>query len=338
VAKTNIQDDDDILPSDEFTNLDGERNSVVEEDDDYDDEEPGLEADAPSGKRIRDEDLDFVDEDEEDEEPADVYQDAPVAEASPQPDPAMRAIYERDVEIIRQRAATLQSQETFVRSQKDQTVKTIEAAKKALKAAMEEGDTDAEIEANETILNARQVYNTAIQAEHEVENYKRNLRSEAQNLLARKDQSFAPAQKKNDGSSLFPKWRTKNAWFDDTKHSPQRVALIGLDAALSAEGKLDMNTPEYFSELGRRFNRVYPGMYKDSDGRQIATGKRKRGRGPSVPSGGSAPRARSTNKIRLTSDDKDIMEKFGMDPDDESHRRRWLAEKRSQAANIQARG
>jgi hypothetical protein len=117
--------------------------------------------------------------------------------------------------------------------------------------------------------------------------------------------------------------------------------MRGLDQELASEGKIDKNTPAYFAELGKRFNRVYPGLYKGLDGKPIATGQRERGRGagdgnaiPSSAGGGSGTRPSGTpdpKSIRLTSDDIKQMAKFGFE-DTPTNRRSWLTEKRAMAA------
>lgn len=353
MAKTKVQEDTTPRPSDEFTNLRGEpavstgKEAVLPEEGDILDDESDL---SPQADDADDDDyeVEYVEDgDDEDEgdsddggdgDDIDIYYTEQISQARRE---AAEQVYQRDVQLIRQRADSLQSKEGYVASQKENAQRLLESAKAALKTAKEDGETDAEIAANEQFFQARQLLQTAEAAEKEIANQKEALKSDAKKLLDRRreiDSGGGQPQQPRGGSKLFPKWQSHNKWFDDPKHSAKRIALAGIDAALTAEGKLDKDTPKYFEELGRRFNKLYPGVYRTVDGKQVATGKRQRRPGPGVPGSAGTKNLKKKRSIRLEASDRDTMEKFGMDPQNKEHLRRFLAEKKSQLARKQAEG
>jgi hypothetical protein len=157
--------------------------------------------------------------------------------------------------------------------------------------------------------------------------------------VVRAQTKAAPAQQQ--GSKLTPQFLQHNKWFTDPKYASKAAVLRALDRDLSAEGKLDKDTPEYFVELGKRFNRLHPGIIKTTDGRAIATGTRTRGNGSGaapVPSGTSGVQRQPVNPKEVKLDNADLreMRRFGMDPAIPAHRRQWLFDKRQLAAKERA--
>jgi hypothetical protein len=277
-------------------------------------------------------------EEEEEEE----VEDKPAAAAVSDFDP-------KDVQIVLLETRNLEAREERVKSDKARAESDLLAAKAELERAKEAGETKAEIAAMEKFADAKTAHGNAVNALENIEGEKRGLAGRARDLIAKAPKNEkgeaildgshraatveAPAKAK--GSKLIPKFQEKNPWFSDAKYAAQAATLRGIDAGMAAEKKLNKNDPAYFDELGRRFNKVYPGLYKGLDGKVIATGQRQRGSGTPVPGsggggGGNGGGGERGGKVKITREDLVQMPKFGMDPSNMKHRAIWLTEKRAQ--------
>jgi hypothetical protein len=78
-------------------------------------------------------------------------------------------------------------------------------------------------------------------------------------------------------SKLAPAFFKANPWIYDPVYVNARNRLGEIDRALSNEGKLDKDKPEYFAELTRRFNREWPGLVRGLDGKLVKNCENVRG-------------------------------------------------------------
>lgn len=254
----------------------------------------------------------------------------------------------KDVQVIVAKSETLTLRETTATQTVTRAKAEMQAANDALEAALEAGDTKANVRATNAFAEARIALVGAEQELRAVGSEKQALAGQAQLLLARapKDGAGNPivneivrerTAPKPTGSKLFPNFVRHNPWFNDPKHAAARAILAGIDQDLANEKKLDKDKPEYWIELGQRFAKVKPGIFKTPDGKALATGQRQRGAGTPIPSGGGGGPPAKVSEIKLTNDDLKSMRTFGMDPSDMAHRRQWLASKREIAATEQRR-
>ncbi len=315
----------------------GKKKAEVDPDllvDDEDEDEDA--AAAAAAAAAADEDDEGEDEEDEEEAPADVGQ---ASDFDP-----------KDVQIVLLETRNLEGRENTEKANKDRATADIAAAEAAMLKAKEDGDSKADVAATKAFAAATVALDKAEAELRGIEDEKRALASRARELLnkapknekgeaildgshrAAPTRTEAPAKPK--GSKLVPKFVEKNAWFSDPKYAAQAATLRGIDAGLAAEKKLNKNDPAYWEEMGRRFNKVYPGLYKGLDGKVVATGQRQRGSGTPVPGsgggGGNANTGGSGGKVKLTREDLTQMPKFGMDPNNMEHRKIWLTEKRAQ--------
>lgn len=326
------------LPADGGADL-----GALMDDEDDEDLEVADEGDEEEG------DEDGAREDEEDggDEGGEEADDQPAAAAVVEFDP-------KDVVILTGRIEAMELREAQATQAKTRAEGDITRAKAAMEAAMEAGNTKDSIAAQEDFANAKIALENANGAINAIAGHKAALTRDAQALLARAprnaqgqiilDQKVeaAPARAAATAPKVAPavqKWLGDNKWYGDPKFSAQATTLQGLDSALAKENKLKKGSPEYLRELGTRFNRVFPGIYK-MDGKPLATGARQRGngngRGGPIPAGDGgagrpAPKPQG-GKVVLTNQDLKDMAKFGMDPDSKAARRSWLTEKRALAA------
>lgn len=316
------------------------------------DSELTLSAAQRSAQELADADLEVVDE------AAEVEETAELEEVVEEEDDAGEGAAEegeilfdpRDVQVITASFEAITAREQNATATQTRAKSDIEAANAALEAALEAGDTKANVKATNALADAKVALQMSTGDLASIAQEKQQLAGRAQKVIdaAPKDAAGRPiidkvvrAQGKvsearqSTASKLAPQFLKHNPWFTDPKHATTRAILHSLDADLAKEKKLDKNSAEYFTELGRRFNKVKPGLFKTPDGKMIATGTRQRAGGPLVPSGGGGggnPPPTGSD-VRLTNEDLGLMRTFGMDPDNKNQRRQWLATKRELAAD-----
>lgn len=267
-----------------------------------------------------------------------------------------------DVQLIISESEKLELREATAKEKVETAKRDVADAQAAMEKAMEDGETKAHSAAMNKFADAKIALQTANNTLEQITATKGELATRARAAIAkapknekgeaiidkivfkpRAGKAAAGQGQKGSGSKLLNKFLEQNPWFSDAKFAGKKAVLMGLDADLAAEKKLDKNSPEYFAELGRRFNKVHPGLYKNLDGKLLATGERKRGAGPGIPGGGGGGGGGAQNdnqpagKIRLTSEDVKQMRIFGLDPNSKEVRRNWLDEK-IRAAKAEKRG
>lgn len=342
-----------------FTNLDGTPDVADREDSELSLDDTLLgEARRRKGRGgIADEELEVVGDDEDGDEDADDEAGAEDEDAEIPGDEAEEVVAgasdfdPKDVQILVKDAEILDTKVANFTQLKERADADMKTAVARLKTAKEAGDTDGDIQATQDYAAAMNASQTAQNALDALGRDKMSLKARADDLFARapkdaagkpdltgraKATPAAPAAPKP--SKLIGKFKAANPWFGNSKYAAQQERLKQLDRGLAAEGILNKDTPEYFVELGKRFNREHPGLYKTTEGKLIATGARRRGNGGRtgiVPNGGGSgggggPKV-PANKIGLTKDDLDQMRRFKMDPENMEHRRQWLSTKRELA-------
>lgn len=193
--------------------------------------------------------------------------------------------------------------------------KQIDTARAAKKAAIEEGDVDRQIKADEQILELREQL-----AE------KRRLATAAKEQAAQfkeTQQDVQPAPKADTATTIpdnlpygTKQWLKANPWF--LKNSDPRAVEFArtLDAALQDEG-YSPDEPGMYAELDKRLQILVPRLAK-----AVKTPPKPRVAGSST----DGQRADSSAKPsrRLTSEDLGKMRRYGMNPDKPEHRKAWL--------------
>lgn len=326
----------------EFTDLHGN----VDEAEDADDEASidGLDEldealNLKDGDKAGDEEEDGPEDEETDEETVDADPE-PTDVREPETGPSLETLNAR-LETISTKAQLLETHEKAAKQAKIDADAALPKLKERWKAAKEAGDADAEFNANEEMLKASNTIRDADQRLTQIETGKGLLRQQLDEI------GYDPATKSfrmPEGqvrravpSKLAPAFLKANPWIakaqSDPRYKPYVSVLGALDRALAAEGKLDKNKPEYFAELGRRFNATKPGLIRGLDGKLVATGSRQRGNGAGSTGGlASAGATRSTNggdagSNKMTEADKKQMTIYGFNPKDKNHRANWLREK-----------
>lgn len=316
----------------------------------------GMSQEPAGAATIKDEDLQISD-DEEAEAGAAGADSTPGDEEEEEIDPAGGAdeilsdFDPKDVQLLLKDAEMIDMRANQIKENKARAEADITAATAAMETAQEAGDTKANIAATQKYTAATIALQTATNDGTAVAAQQASIKTQAQALLAKapKDAQGQPIldgtsparraasvkqEQAQRGSKLLPKFKSANTWFGNAKYAKQTARLIQLDKGLAAEGGVSKDDPKYFQVLGERFNREFPGLYKTTDGKPIATGQRQRGSGTPIPGqggGGNGGAAVPASKVKLVQADLGLMAKFGMDPQNMEHRRSYLAEKRAMA-------
>ncbi len=198
----------------------------------------------------------------------------------------------------------------------------IKLQQRALRDAKDNGDMDAE---------------SVAQAELDKLRYHLNRLGEIKTTLPRTQQSAAeqpahsqsPAQPQPQRPNVPPlarDWLAKNkTWVGQDKYRAHTAALAQIDNEVAAEG-YDKNSPEYYRELDRRLDKLFPGFRAPAKGGSGAP--------PVAPvAARSAPAASqsTSKKVVLTREDQETMRMVGLDPLNKEHRIEFARNKRASA-------
>jgi hypothetical protein len=189
--------------------------------------------------------------------------------------------------------------------------KQIDQARAAKKAAIEEGDVDKQIKADEHILELREQLaekrRLATAAKEQATQFK-----ETQEAAPKTPDTTIP----EDLPSGTKQWLRANPWF--LKNSDPRAVEFArtLDAALQEEG-YSPEEPGMYAELDKRLQVLVPRLAK-----AVKTPPKPRVAGSST----DGQRADSSSKPsrKLTAEDLGKMRRYGMDPNKPEHRKAWL--------------
>lgn len=189
--------------------------------------------------------------------------------------------------------------------------KQIEHARAAKKAAIEEGDVDKQIKADENILELREQLaekrRLATAAKEQATQFK-----ETQDAAPKAPDTTIP----EDLPSGTKQWLRANPWF--LKNSDPRAVEFAraLDAALQEEG-YSPDEPGMYAELDKRLGVLVPRLAK-----AVKPPPKPRVAGSSM----DGQRADSSVKPsrKLTSEDLAKMRRANLNPDKPEHRKAWL--------------
>jgi hypothetical protein len=174
----------------------------------------------------------------------------------------------------------------------------VEKAKRALREAQESFDTDAIIEAQEALFDAKiraseakKIRPTSLQEQEEV------VQTQQQVL----------AEPKPDPKTL--RWQARNQWFGDPEYTEITSFAMGLHNKLVRSG-VDPTSDDYFEQIDARLKTTFPDMFGGSVGRQQPQGTSKR------PTSVVAPATRSSGvkKVQLTATQVALASKLGLTP------------------------
>jgi len=187
--------------------------------------------------------------------------------------------------------------------------------KQALHKAVEEGDTDAQVNFQEQIADMR----ASMRVAQATDQYRRQ---EVQRQQQRQQQQ--PQQQQQQGNPPPEKamgWWQQNNWFNATGFERETAAARAIDVQLDLEG-FDKNSDEYYSQLNGRLQKVFPELRSGPSPKQ-----RPKGRSPVAPTTGGSS-AYKGNRVRMTQEQLRMARELGIN--DERGLKKYEAEIRRQ--------
>ena len=187
--------------------------------------------------------------------------------------------------------------------------------KQALHKAVEEGDTDAQVNFQEQIADMR----ASMRVAQATDQYRRQ---EVQRQQQRQQQQ--PQQQQQQGNPPPEKamgWWQQNNWFNATGFERETAAARAIDVQLDLEG-YDKNSDEYYSQLNGRLQKVFPELRSGPSPKQ-----RPKGRSPVAPTTGGSS-AYKGNRVRMTQEQLRMARELGIN--DERGLKKYEAEIRRQ--------
>ena len=209
-----------------------------------------------------------------------------------------------DAEQIRQKARTLDAGYVgeFATRVEAETVD----AKKALKSAVELGDADAQVEAQQKLarlaIEAERVKSTQAQRER--------LKKEMQARGVNPNQPQMPQQPQYPQQAPPPPppdpkaeaWAEKNKWFGEDE--PMTLTSFSIHRKLVEEG-LDPSSDEYYNEIDKRMKDTFPHRFDEQLNRQVSPTQ-------TVASANRGGPIRRKGTVRLTPSQVAISKKLGV--------------------------
>src|SRR5210317_476275 len=186
---------------------------------------------------------------------------------------------------------------------------------KELKEAIEQGNTDSQVELYEKMADIR------------------NQMSKTEEYSAEK-----PKTKKNDAKvpPLAADWvKENNKWFNKPGYRKETAMAYGIDAELTEEG-WDVNDPGYYDEMNKRLKESGLSYFSKSEENTSQNEKnvvQKNNRVQSPVAGVSRKKATDSNRVKLTQDDLNTARNFGIDINDEAALKRFAKEVKNFSTN-----
>jgi len=184
-----------------------------------------------------------------------------------------------------------------------------------LKSAIEEGNTDKQVELYEKMADIRGQMNKTEELASEVPK------------VEKKDASTPP---------LAADWVKENReWFNKPGYRKETAMAYGIDAELTEEG-WDVNDPDYYIEMDKRLKSSGLKYFNNVSEDTVQTDKnvvQKNNRVQSPVAGVSRKKGNDSNRVKLTSDDIDTAKTFGIDINDEAALKRFAKEVKNFSSN-----
>jgi hypothetical protein len=179
----------------------------------------------------------------------------------------------------------------------------VEAARGKLRAAKEAFDTDAEMAANEELLEAK------IRV-REVERFKPPPVQKAEDVV-----QLAPVQAQSDPvDQKTLRWQAKNQWFGTDGNEEMTSFALGLHQKLVKSG-VDPRSDEYFQKVDGRLHEVFPDFFGEKSARDEPDDRsQQRTQQRTSPVASASRSAAGVTKVRLTQSQLSLAKKFGITP------------------------
>ena len=171
-----------------------------------------------------------------------------------------------------------------------------EQTKAALAKAVEEGDTQAQLNFTEQMADMRAAMRIA-----EMQKQQMQQQRAASPTVGRAQQAA-----QNPAPQRAMDWWQKNNWFNAQGYERETSAARAIDVQLDVEG-LDKNSSEYYDELDRRLQKIFPELSSGSE----ASKPRAKSRPPVAPTAGGSQGYKG-NRVRMSQDQLRMARELGI--------------------------
>lgn len=189
-------------------------------------------------------------------------------------------------------------QEAYITTATDAAEAQLQAARRQLKDAQESYDTDAIIEAQEALMEAKVRLS-------QVKNFKPTPLQEDEPVVQREPSQ--PQQVAPDEKTL--RWQAKNQWYGQPGFEEYTSYALGLHHKLVNSG-VSPSSDEYFAQIDGRMQKTFPELFGGN------AEKTPEPEAPKKPAAVVAPASRSsgTKKIQLSTRQLALAKKYGLTP------------------------
>ena len=184
--------------------------------------------------------------------------------------------------------------------------------KQALHKAVEEGDTEAQVNFQEQMTDMRAAMRIA-----EMQKQQNQQRAAASPTVGRAQQAA-----QNPAPPKAMSWWQKNNWFNGAGFERETAAARAIDVQLDLEG-YDKNSDEYYDVLNNRLQKVFPELISGSSPSKTRT----KSRPPVAPTTGGSSSYKG-NRVRMSQEQLKMARELGIN--DEKGLKQYEAEIRRQ--------
>lgn len=193
-------------------------------------------------------------------------------------------------------------QNAYIDKSKSLAEINLNAAKIKLKSALDAGDTDAAVEAQE------ELYRAQVEMQ-QVNNFKPvNLQKQQNTAYTQTQQNLSPQNQSPKLDDRVVNWAEKNPWFERPGDEDMTGFAYGVHNKLVREfGEPYTRTDEYFEKIDNAMRKAFPDRFDDVEVEQEESPKANR---KSVVA--PAQRSSAPKKIRLTKTQQNVAKKLGI--------------------------
>tara|TARA_X000001388_G_scaffold41146_1_gene28965 strand:- start:226 stop:1263 length:1038 start_codon:yes stop_codon:yes gene_type:complete len=185
------------------------------------------------------------------------------------------------------------NQEALLEQAKKNATSEVESAKQAYKIAYEEGNSEAVVDAQESLTSAK------LKSER-LNNFKIPALQEEETPVQDAEATHTQEVYRD---TRVEEWKAKNPWFDSDPE--MKSFAIGVHYKLTDEG-VDPRTDEYYERIDARMRQVFPDKFEEEIPKQT-----KRATNVVAP----AVRSTSPKKVRLTQTQLTLSKRLGLTPE-----------------------
>ena len=180
--------------------------------------------------------------------------------------------------------------------------------KKALTKAVEEGDTEAQVNFSEQLADMR--------ASIRVGELQKNM----QNNQPRTPTEPRQRQRIEEPTpELATQWWKANDWFNQKGYERESAAARAIDVQLDIEG-FDKNSSEYYENLNSRLQKVFPELISNVD----VAGSKPRAKSSKIVTPSAGGSSYKSNRVRMTQDQLRMARELGIN--DEASLKKYASE------------